>query len=65
MTSTSIKLKNVDVVFPVYNASSVSLKNRALSTITGGAIGRHHDGIALVKGLENINLKSKYTRIDD
>ena len=56
MTSASIKLKNVDVVFPVYNASSLSLKNRALNTITGGAIHRHHDGISLVKGLENINL---------
>jgi lipopolysaccharide transport system ATP-binding protein len=44
------------VAFPVYNASSLSLKNRALNTITGGAIDRHQDGISLVKSLENINL---------
>jgi lipopolysaccharide transport system ATP-binding protein len=56
MTSASIKLKNVNVAFPVYNASSLSLKNRALNTITGGAIDRHQDGISLVKSLENINL---------
>lgn len=56
MTSASINLNNVDVVFPVYNAGSLSLKNRALSAVTGGKIARRHDGISLVKGLENINL---------
>lgn len=56
MKSASIKLKNVGMVFPVYNASSLSLKNRTLSTITGGIIDRRHDGISLVKGLENIDL---------
>jgi len=56
MKSASIKLKNVGVVFPVYNASSLSLKNRMLSAITGGIIDRRHDGISLVKGLENIDL---------
>jgi ABC-type polysaccharide/polyol phosphate transport system, ATPase component len=58
MTSqTSIELRNVGVDFPVFNASSMSFKNRMLSAVTGGAIDRKHDGSVIVKGLQNINLK--------
>lgn len=57
MKTASIELKNVEVVFPVFNASSLSLKNRVLSAVTGGKIDRKHDGIVIVKGLQNINLK--------
>jgi lipopolysaccharide transport system ATP-binding protein len=56
MTNAFIKLNKVEVVFPVFNAVSLSLKNRALSAITGGKIDRRQDGISLVKGLENITL---------
>lgn len=35
---TSIELRNVGVDFPVFNASALSLKNRMLSAVTGGAI---------------------------
>jgi len=35
----------------------MSLKNRVLSAVTGGAIDRKHDGSVIVKGLQNINLK--------
>lgn len=57
MTTASIELNKVGVVFPVYNAASLSLKNRVLSAVTGGKIDRQHDGVALVRGLEDINLK--------
>lgn len=57
MSNASIELNKVSVVFPVYNAVNMSLKNRILSTVTGGKIDRKHDGVVLVKGLENINLK--------
>ena len=57
MSNASIELNKVSVVFPVYNAANMSLKNRILSTVTGGKIDRKHDGVVLVKGLENINLK--------
>jgi lipopolysaccharide transport system ATP-binding protein len=56
MNQASIELKNVEVVFPVYNASSLSLKNRVLSAVTGGKIDRASDGAIIVKGLQDINL---------
>jgi lipopolysaccharide transport system ATP-binding protein len=52
-----IELKDVGVDFPVYNAASQSLKNRLLSSVTGGAIDREHDGVVVVRGLQEINLK--------
>ena len=55
--TTSIELRNVGVDFPVFNASALSLKNRMLSAVTGGAIDRKYDGSVIVKGLQNINLK--------
>lgn len=56
-TTASIGLSDVAVEFPVYNAASRSLKNRVLSTVTGGVIDRQHDGHVIVRGLQNINLK--------
>lgn len=56
MKATSIDLRNVSVDFPVFNASSLSLKNRLLSAVTGGAIDRKYDGSVIVKGLQNIQL---------
>jgi lipopolysaccharide transport system ATP-binding protein len=52
-----IHLDNVGVDFPVYNAASMSLKNRLLSSVTGGAIDREHDGLVVVRGLQDINLR--------
>ena len=43
----------------MFNASALSLKNRMLSAVTGGAIDRKHDGSVIVKGLQNINLSIK------
>lgn len=56
MNKASIKLNSVEVVFPVYNASSLSLKNRVLSAVTGGKIDRAFDGAIIVKGLQDINI---------
>ena len=58
-SKTSIELRNVGVDFPVFNASALSLKNRMLSAVTGGAIDRKYDGSVIVKGLQNINLTIK------
>lgn len=57
MMSTYINLNDVCVTFPVFNAASHSLKNRALSAMTGGSIARQHDGVTLVRGLIDVNLK--------
>lgn len=53
----SIELTDASVGFPVYNAASLSLKNRVLSAITGGKIDRQNDGAVVIKGLQNITLK--------
>jgi lipopolysaccharide transport system ATP-binding protein len=52
-----IRLEGVGVDFPVFNASSLSLKNRVLSAMTGGRIDRAHDGHVVVRGLADINLE--------
>jgi lipopolysaccharide transport system ATP-binding protein len=52
---TSITLKNASVEFPVFNASSRSLKSRVLSVATGGAIDRGVDGHVVVRGLDNVS----------
>ena len=52
-----IQLENAGVDFPVYNAASHSLKNRLLSSVTGGAIDREHDGFIVVRGLQDINIR--------
>lgn len=52
-----IKLSNVNVTFPVHNASSLSFKNHILKKLTGGSISRSHDGVTLVKSLKDINLE--------
>lgn len=53
----SIELTGASVGFPVFNAASFSLKNRLLSAMTGGMIDRQHDGVVVIKGLQNITLK--------
>lgn len=60
MTTASIELKEVGVSFPVFNAAALSLKNRILSTVTGGRIDREHDGVIVVKGLQDINISIKH-----
>lgn len=57
MMNAHIELHNAGVVFPVFNAASLSLKNRVLSTVTGGMIERENSGLAHVKGLDSINIK--------
>jgi lipopolysaccharide transport system ATP-binding protein len=52
----SIRLSNVSVEFPVFNAVTLSLKNRLLSTATGGMIDRRWDGHVIVRGLHDVNL---------
>ena len=57
LVATAKRYLNVEVVFPVFNAANLSLKNRVLSAVTGGKIDREHDGVVVVKGLQDINLK--------
>ena len=54
---TFIELSNVAVEFPIFDAASISLKNRVLSAVTGGVIDRPYAGHVVVRGLQNINLK--------
>ncbi|EAS48300.1 ATP-binding ABC transporter [Aurantimonas manganoxydans SI85-9A1] len=52
---TCIQLERVTVDFPVFNASSRSLKNKILSVSTGGVIDRRNDGHVIVRGLEDVS----------
>ena len=54
----SITLENVSVSFPVYNASTRSLKNRLIQSATGGQIRADATSqrISVVQALQDINL---------
>lgn len=51
-----IKLENVSVEFPIYNASNRSLKNRMLNIATGGNVEQRGDGLVIIRGLENVSI---------
>lgn len=51
-----IHLDKVTVDFPIFNASSLSLKNKVIKAVTGGKISKRHDGHVIVRGLEGIDL---------
>lgn len=53
----SVSLRNVVVDFPVFNASSLSLKNRVLHTVSGGRISRDGQGVVQVRSLNGISLE--------
>ena len=52
----SLRIESVTVDFPIYNASTRSLKNRLLSHGTGGRIGRDAGNRLRVRALENVSL---------
>ena len=52
----SLRLESVTVDFPVYNASTRSLKNRLLHHGTGGRIGRDSRNRLHVRALEDVSL---------
>ena len=47
MKTASINLNNVDVIFPIYNASNLSLSIPAINKIIGKKINYNNDGISL------------------
>ncbi len=51
-----IKLENVSVEFPIYNASNRSLKNKVINIATGGNVERRNDGLVIIRGLENVSI---------
>lgn len=56
-TPASIELRHVGVQFPVFNAATLSLKNRVLSSVTGGRIQRERDRHVLVRGLDDLSFQ--------
>ena len=56
----SLRIKSVTVDFPVYNASTRSLKNRLLHHSTGGRIARDASNRLCVRALENVSLGFKH-----
>lgn len=53
----SIKLSGVEVAFPIYNASTRSLKNLVLSSKTGGSIRSVAQRLTLVTALNGVDLE--------
>lgn len=51
-----IDLSRVTVEFPVFNAVQRSLKNRILGVATGGILSKRHDGVVIVRALDNVTL---------
>lgn len=54
-----IQLDKVTVDFPIFNASSLSLKNKVLKAVTGGKISTRHDGHVVIRGLDDVSLTIK------
>jgi len=54
-----IKLNDVSVIFPIYNASNRSLKKRVINMATGGKIATDSGKKVTIKSLTNINLELK------
>ena len=57
-----LQLESVTVDFPVYSASTRSLKNRMLHRGTGGRIARGSGSGLRVRALEDVSLTRRATR---
>ena len=55
----SIELEQVNVDFPIFNASSRRLTNQLVRAATGGQVGKGETGRVFVRALNNINLSVK------
>ena len=55
----SINFNNVCVDFPIYNASSRSLKNKLIQVATGGQLGANENGVVVVRALEGLTFTFK------
>ncbi len=56
----SITLSDVSVAFPIYGASSRSLKNRVVSLGTGGRVGRGTDNRVVIQALDSLDLSIRH-----
>ncbi|MEO8777884.1 MAG: ABC transporter ATP-binding protein [Rhodanobacter sp.] len=54
-----IEFENVSVDFPIYNASSRSLKKQLMRVATGGQLGSNEQGRVIVRALENLSFTLK------
>jgi lipopolysaccharide transport system ATP-binding protein len=54
-----IEFENVTVDFPIYNASSRSLKKQLMRVATGGQLGSNEHGRIIVRALEDLNFTLK------
>ena len=51
-----IKLENVDINFPIFNANARSLKQKILTIATGGGIVADENGLVVVSALSGLNI---------
>ncbi|KQU92996.1 ABC transporter ATP-binding protein [Devosia sp. Root105] len=55
----NLELSGVSVEYPIYNSSSMSLRNNLIAVSTGGRIAQQSRRIKTVVALDNINLELK------
>ena len=56
----NVRMQNVSVEFPIYNASTRSLKKKLLNLSTGGHIARDSSNTLYVQALDNVSLEFNY-----
>ncbi len=54
-----LRLDNVSVEYPIYNAGSMSLRNQLVAISTGGRLARHAGSVVTVLALDGITLDLK------
>jgi lipopolysaccharide transport system ATP-binding protein len=54
-----LKLQNVSVDFPIYNANARSLKKRLIQVATGGQLGADEQGRVMARALDGLSLTLK------
>ncbi|WP_342359590.1 ABC transporter ATP-binding protein [Terrarubrum flagellatum] len=60
LSASSIHLENVSVQFPLYGGSARSLRNRLVSSVTGGRIGSDARSRICVEALTGINMRIEH-----
>jgi ABC-type polysaccharide/polyol phosphate transport system ATPase subunit len=54
-----IKFENVTIRYPIYNAKSMSMRNRLVQLGTGGQISKETSDIVTVTAIQNANFRIK------
>lgn len=57
MTMALLKFENVTVQYPIYNAKSMSLRNKLVQISTGGIVSQAAAGVVTITALDNVSFE--------